>query len=325
MSKRIWVTWETQRRSIELSARMRSKLFIFDFPGKARYLKSIISTIRIFLTENPRIIFVQNPSMILAAAACWYRVLSRTPVVVDRHTTFLLTRKYPKSIGIFIFKILNQFTLRTADLTIVTNEHLASLVRSYGGKPFVLPDPIPILKKVNSPKLAGDKNIVLISSFGLDEPIQEAIEAMRDIADNRVCLYITGNFKKCDENLFAKVPDNVVLTGFLSDQDFVDLLFASDAIMALTTADYCMLCGCYEAIAAKKPLITSDKRVLKDYFINAFFTANNRKDIRHAVLTVLDELGKRTIESEHLNTMLRIKWNIMFLDLIEKLDRIVMY
>ena len=113
--KRVWFTWERQRRSIELAKTFRCKLFIIEYNGFKRYPLSILKTICILKKTKPDILFVQNPSMILATLACIYKLIYNTTVIVDRHSTFLLSernknRKYAP--GIIIFKLLHrQFQL----------------------------------------------------------------------------------------------------------------------------------------------------------------------------------------------------------------------
>lgn len=311
--RRVWISWERQRRSVEMARKLKCRSFFLEYSGRSRYPRCLLETIRILSREQPGILFVQNPSMFLAAFACIYGAMMRIPVVVDRHTTFLLTRKYQKTFRIFIFKLMHRFTLRYADLTIVTNEYLAGLVKSYGGNPFVLPDPLPhLMQSNNTLKLRGEKNIVMISSFSKDEPIYQVIEAAENLIDKKINLYITGNYNKFDKNLQSKVPENVVLTGFLSEQAFVDLLFTSDVIMVLTTSDFCMLCGCYEAVALGKPLITSEKKVLKDYFFNASFTSNDWNSIHDAIINTFSKLNEKKHEILSLKSSLKKKWKLAF-------------
>lgn len=283
MGKRIWITWETQRRSIELARKFGCKLFLFDFPEKTRYLKCLWQTFIAIYTEKPTVIFAQNPSMILAFFVCVWSLVTGVPVVVDRHTTFLLSRKYRNTPRILLFKLLHRLTVRMATMTIVTNQFLAEIVEKLGGRAFVLPDKIPDLKSSTNLLLKGKQNILLISSCAKDEPIVEVLEAMRLISYDGITLYITGNNKKLEKAIIDNAPDNVIFTGFLPEQDFINYLFSVDCVMALTTAEYCMLCGCYEAVAAEKPLITSSKMVLQEYFNKAIFVDNTPSGIASGI------------------------------------------
>ena len=50
-----------------------------------------------------------------------------------------------------------------------------------------------------------------------------------------VYFYITGDKKNADKNLLIKKLDNVIMTGFLDYNCYVDLLQKVDVIMDLTT------------------------------------------------------------------------------------------
>ena len=289
-AKYIWVAWENQRRSVELSKYFKCKLYIFEYNGLMRYPILTFKTLLLFISQKPLVIFVQNPSMLLAALACLYGLVANRKVIVDRHTTFLLNRKKRDDLRIKIFKLLHKFTVRTASVTIVTNEYLASLVNNLGGNAVILPDILPSLKQKQKINLKRSKNLVLISSYGKDEPIKEVFEAMRIIKDKDVHLYITGNYKKLDQSVYTSAPQNVTFTGFLPEQEYQDLLFSSDIILALTNSEHCMLCGCYEAIAASIPLITSNMRDLRAYFTNAVFVDNSEKSIARGIIDTINNI-----------------------------------
>jgi len=216
---------------------------------------------------------------------------------------------------------LHYFTLKKADLTIVTNDYLSQLVKLAGGNPFVLPDMLPKLNVRNPISLKGKRNLMMISSFGLDEPIYEVIEAMKDFAKDDICLYITGNYKKLDPNLPKKSPSNITFTGFIPEQQFIDMLFSVDIAMALTTSDYCMLCGCYEVVAAEKALVTSDKEALKDYFDGAVFVDNTSPDISKGIREVINNLNYYTGQSKKMNSEISQKWERLYDDLESYLSK----
>lgn len=324
MPKRVWITWETQRRSLELANKLGCELFIVDDDGPARYLKSIIRTLSILKNTKPDILFVQNPSMVLAVVACIYKFIKKIPIVVDRHTTFLLDKKYKYTPRIIVFRLLHWFTIRCADLTIVTNKYLANLVRDLRGTPFVLPDIIPGFAATESIQLKGDRNILLISSFNKDEPIREVIEAFRRPQMKDYYLYVTGNYKKLNESVRQSAPPNVIFTGFLEEQEFINMLFSVDIVMVLTTADYCMLCGCYEAVSACKPLITSDKEVLREYFEEAVFVSNTAEGISKGVMQTIEYFPAYKDKICELKKRLTCKWEEKYARLEDRLSSLIL-
>ncbi len=195
-SKKMWITWEWQRRSIELSKALNCRLYIIEYKGLLRYLKCIIATIRALKKKPPDILFVQNPSMILATFACTYKIIKKIILIVDRHSTFGLAKRKRIKWKHEIHKILSNFTIKHADLTIVTNKYLGNIVKSKNGRPFILPDKIPTLSFTEKIELKGKNNILLISSFGYDEPIKEVLDAMKKFRQKDFYLYITGNTDK---------------------------------------------------------------------------------------------------------------------------------
>lgn len=320
MTERIWITWEKQRRSIELAKKFNCQLFVFEENGALRYLTTFIKTVKVLIKFRPKYLFVQNPSMVLATFACLYGSITGSIIIVDRHTTFRLNKPHSGSLRIFLFMRLHYYTLRSADLTIVTNDFLADLVKKAKGNPVVLPDMLPDITTTQTIKLQGKKNILLISSFGKDEPIDEVIDAAKLLPpDHNV--YITGNYRK-KYSFLPDLPSNVTLTGFIPESDFFAYLHSVDIVMALTTADYCMLCGCYEAVAAEKPLITSDKQVLRDYFSNAVFVNNNSEDIANAIKKViLDDFFSKEKAVQFKNEICNI-WNLKFTEANKKIIKL---
>lgn len=119
--------------------------------------------------------------------------------------------------------------------------------------------------------------IAVISSFATDEPIQEIVEAARIVLDTTT-FYITGDNSRISERKLLKwkrSAKNIIFTGFLDYAEYINLLEKVDAIMVLTKQDYTMLSGAHEALGLEKPLITSDWRHLREYFVKDTIYVNN--------------------------------------------------
>lgn len=319
---RIWITWETQRRSVELSKKLNCLFYNLDKEGILRYPYCLINTVIVFLIKKPKFLFVQNPSMILAFVACLFGIVSDTKIIVDRHTTFRLNKPHTGSLKIWLFMKLHYFTLKYADMTIVTNDYLSEIVENSGGNPCVLPDILPAIEFHEKMILKGTIKILLISSFGLDEPINEVISAVNNINNNDISLYITGNYKKFDPDYPKKVNSNIHFTGFVSDTEYQSLLHSVDIAIVLTTSDYCMLCGCYEAVAVEIPLITSDKSVLRNYFTNACFVDNSIEGIEKGINDVCNNYSDYKQGSVVMKKEINCKWNNHYLTLLNNIHQL---
>lgn len=279
-TNRVWITWEKQRRNEGISSALGAKLYeILCEEGVCkRYLKSTWRTARILIRENPDLVIVQNPSLILATLAVILKPLLRYRCVVDAHNAGLFPLEGRSSLLNFLSNELQ----RRADLTIVTNEWLAEVVRRNRGRAAVLPDKIPQAPVTAPFPLEGTTNIALVCSFGSDEPFAEVVEAARYLPEG-ILIYVTGQYQGKVEP--DTLPANMRLTGYLSEVQYWSLLGSADGVMVLTKRDDCLVCGAYEALAVEKPMILSDTKTLRGYFSKGgIYTASKAEDIREAVV-----------------------------------------
>ena len=266
MSTRIWVTWEKQRRNATISRALNCRLFEFDLRYR-RLLEvpvALVLTLVTFVKERPALIFVQNPSIVLSAFAVAYGRLFRVPVVVDTHNAGV----EPLDGRSAVANAITRFIQRRAALTILSNQALADTLRPVSGlAPIaILPDPIPDLEPPTSrPVLRGRTNVLFICSWADDEPFLEVIKAATLLPQDTF-VYITGRSRNQEAAYGSALPENVVLTGYLTETDYVAMLFACDVVLDLTTRDHCLVCGGYEAVAAERAVILSATEALKLYF-----------------------------------------------------------
>jgi glycosyltransferase involved in cell wall biosynthesis len=259
-----------------------AELYEFDIrlPGILRYPVSIYKTLACLATENPLIIFAQNPSIILACLVVIYANLSGKKVIIDAHNAGLFPAEGKhRSLNWLASKL-----FRWTTITIVTNEELARYVEKLEGNAISIPDPIPEIERPGQVEaLKGAYNILFICSWADDEPFVEVLRAAASM-DEGTCIYITGNSKGKEHQTGQPLPGNVVLTGYISEQQFNNMLFACDAVMVLTTRENCLLCGAYEGVAAGKPLLLSNTRALRNYFSRgAVYAENTVESITDAI------------------------------------------
>lgn len=252
---------------MNLSARVNAELVIFDDENKGliRYPLSAVKTLFVLWKYRGQLVFVQFPSLLLATMACLFRPVLRYTLVVDRHTDFSMELKPPYSLKERVILFLAAYTVRGADLTVVTNAEMAEGIDTAGGRSFVLPDPYPELPVAPLNPHEGPLEILFVSTWAEDEPVLETIEACRVLKD-RVKVYISGRMKKHFEKAVAAAPSNFIPTGFLSDEDYFKLMAKVDAVMAVTTRPSTLVCGGYEAVSMGKPLVLGDSNVLREYF-----------------------------------------------------------
>jgi glycosyltransferase involved in cell wall biosynthesis len=117
-------------------------------------------------------------------------------------------------------------------------------------------------------------------------------------------------------------PDNVTFTGFLPDQDYLELLRGADAIMALTSEDFTLQLGGMEAVAVGKPLITSDWSFLREHFDRGtVHVANTPQSIRQGIVEVQENLERLSAEILDLRSAHREEWEAKSKQLHELVKR----
>lgn len=288
---RLWIAWQHHQRNRSMSAALGAELdeMIATRPGRvARYRELAARTVARIRAFPGRDVFVMNPSIVLAAVAVAACRLTGKRLVIDAHSAGLepLEGRRPA------LNRLARLVTRAAHAVIVTNQGSAALARAMGGRPVVMPDPVPALPAAADappPQLrAGVPNILFICVWDPDEPYREVIEAARAVPDAHVI--ITGRYARRGIDP-AAMPENVTLAGFVDEAVYHALLRGADLAMDLTTRNNCMVCGAYEMVAAGTPGILSDWPVNRGYFDQGFvFAANSAAGIAEAMRRALAEL-----------------------------------
>lgn len=258
--------------------------------NKSRALKYpvlIWKTLYILLKDKLKIVFVQNPSIVLSFVVVVYAKIYNIKVIVDAHNAGI----YPLEGRNAFLNRVAKFIAKNATAVIVSNAHLAKVVNDWGGSSFVMPDPIPDGDHPYKLITPDRPYIYFICSWADDEPYHEVIKASQHIPNN-LDIYITGNYKKrLSDDDVKSIPTNVKLLGFLSEQDYVSYFKNSLAALDLTTRDHCLVCGAYEALALEKPCIISDSVINKEIFQKGFlYTKNDSESIANAINKILQNI-----------------------------------
>ena len=256
------------------------------FISALSFIPKSFKTIAVLIKEKPDIIIITNNAWVLPALSIIYCKINGIKLIFDTHSRGISSKwiKYPD--------FLRKYFVKKSHVNIVTNVKHANIVRKWGGRPFVFPDPPMDMttEKSENYVVSNKINICYISSYSEDEPYEEVINSV--IGLSQVTLYVTGNFKKAKKKLIKS--KNIVHTGFLKRAQYVDLLKKSDIIMVLTTRDNTFQCGGNEALSLEKPLITSNTEFLKRYFgENAVYVnPNNSNSIRKGIIYAIKNKNK---------------------------------
>lgn len=303
MIEKLWITWHVQARSRNLARELDlpiEELFITDNIFK-RHLFSTFWTIGVLIKHRPKFIIIQY-SYLLQLVVKLYKIFNiyKTIIVSDCHTKTL--RRKVEGFLNCIFWPLKKWSFKKIDLSVITNEGMEKDIVKFTNNYILLPDKIPQIDYKEIPDLQNQKYLVNISSFAVDEPFDEIFE-VANLLPKDIKLYWTGKIPK-DKKMPEDIPSNIEFTGYLSFEEYHNLIGNADCILALTTEDGCLQSGAYEALAVEKPMVLSDTEALKSFFKNsAIYTEHLPEQISKAVLNAInqkDEIIKNIKEVKEL-------------------------
>lgn len=247
------------------------------------------------------------PAVALAAAAACRR---RVPLVVDMHTIAFYAREWR------LLRPLELPLLRRAAAVVVTNESLAARVTAWGGRAFVLPDPLPEVPAGVEETETEPDLVTIVATFSLDEPLDVLPAVGRALPGVRI--EVTGR----PRGDLGAWPSNLRPTGFLTDVDYWRQLARSAAIAVLTTRPETLLSGGYEALALGRPLVTSDHSVLREYFGDAaLYSRADAASLAAAIGAALEGAADHGARMASLRERRRAEWDVAAAELRARLGR----
>lgn len=266
-------------RFVEITKRRGGVAALVKYPGQT------IATLALLARRRPKVVFVQSPPNLAVLVVALYAAVSRARYVIDGHSDAFMSPIWSRP------RWLNRGLARRALVTIVTNEHFAAEVVSWGGRALIVRDVPATYPETGTFGPAqglvdGGFNVTVVSTFAADEPFAEVLDAACRLPD--VTFHVTGDPARCPGALRARAPENVRFTGFLSRDDYYTLMRASQAVLCLTTRDHTMQRGACEALALGVPIITSDWPLLRSYFDRGtVHVDNSAESIHHGVLELV--------------------------------------
>lgn len=274
-----------------------------------RYCVLIWRTVRLIRSCRADAIFFQNPSMVLAAVVIGMKSirLTRAVLIGDFHNA-----------GVFppVAQALVPWIVKGCDLVIVSNGNLEERITAMGGRSLSVPDPLPELSAEGGGRQrSGRFQVLMVCSWADDEPVVEVLRAAEILRSRvaEVAVAITGRPALAKRGWTRPLPENVELTGFLSEEEFDKRLKHSDVILDLTTRADCMVCGAYEAVSAEVPIILSGNEAMKTYFSKgAVFTDNTAADIANRVLEAMLRREELTRDVQELKSEILLREREVF-------------
>jgi glycosyltransferase involved in cell wall biosynthesis len=316
MNKVIFIVWGRYHRRAELLAQhLNTSVFYISYGKPGRLINTLIKypiqavqTWKILRKEQPEIVFVQNPPIFCALVAYLDHWLFGSAYIIDSHTGAFLDSKWHVFLG------LHRWLSKRALTTIVHNHAQENLIKEWECSTCVIGFTPGNYPSSESFPVQGKFNLAVISTYGEDEPLAIIFEAADRMPN--VDFYITGDDQRITQSLKVNKPENCHLTGYLSDAQYVGLLRSANAVMDLTTRDETLLMGGFEAVSLGTPLITSDWRVLKDYFsLGTVHIPNTVEGVCAGVLFARENHTNLKREMSQMKEILQAQWEQKFNEL----------
>lgn len=323
-NKWLAIAWAPYSRMSDTFAReLRGKLYCihylrFQSPPHAplKYILQAFRTLRVLFKERPKAVHVQNPPFVSGLVVYLYCRVSGAKFVLHYHSA-AFGHMWDWALPV------QTFLARRAVTNIVTNQHWADIVRSWGAHALVMVDPFLDLPQGEPFAVKPGFNVAFVCTFAPDEPVEAVVRAAALLPEAH--FYITGDTRKKPASFFASAPSNVTFTGFLNpNREYPGLLRTADAIMVLSTRNYTLQLGGCEAVAVGKPLITSDWPYLREVFPKGtVYVSDSAESIRDGILAIQERYEELAKEIVTLRQESRREWDTRLGQLQEMVARAV--
>lgn len=251
-----WLSWHWHQRTASIVNEWGIDWVMLDTRrrGVPRYLELLTrSGIALWRLRTTTVI-VQSPSVLLAFMAVAVAPILRLRVSIDAHNEAIQPFAHDSAFMRWLLRV----TITRAERVIVTNEELASVVAEQGGRPFVLPDAIPVPPSCSpAGRHDGLPVVLVVCTYAADEPLDVFVDTakrLRGVTEVR----LTGRPTRRALEALGDAPENLRVLGFLAEPDYWAELRNAEVIVDLTLKSNCLVCGAYEAIAVNKSPVLSD-------------------------------------------------------------------
>jgi hypothetical protein len=279
-----FVAWTTvPGRSVEMAAALDGDARCF-YPVWARsnavlrYAVSTVQTAAYLAARRPRAVIATNPPVVPGLVAWLYARLTGGVFVLDSHAGSFGRKGDRMSARLLP---VHAWLSRRAELTLVADDSLAALVRTWGGRPLVVHEAPPAWSVAPAGEPDDPLRLLLVTVFADDEPVGAAVEAAKRA---RVELVLTGDPERCPPAVrVAAERAGARFAGYLRGDAYRRAIEAADVVATLTTEPSSVMRAACEAVYAGRPLVVSDWPALRSAFPYAIHVANDGSAIAHGI------------------------------------------
>ena len=298
----VWISWHKVPRSQNIAKFINVPLYEYYENDNIfkRHVFSSLWTMKFLFKNKPDIVFLHYSYLLLFIVAVYKKIFAKNTVIIaDCHNKAL--RRKVSGVASVIYEKIKQYSFKNTDITIITNKGLIRDIEHYSKNFFILPDKIPDFE-FKTDIQRNETYCVYISTFSVDEPLEEVIEAFKNLG-SKVNLYWTGNKNKVSIDTM-EIPNNIKFTGYLEYSEYYKLISNADCLLLLTSEDDCLQCGAYEGLNAGIPLVISDNKASREYFSDsAVYVKIDEESIAAGVLKAIENQEKIRLDSKKIKDL----------------------
>lgn len=298
--KGLFIVWRIfQRRTESLADKLELEVRYYHYPWEDKsklhkafsYILKGSRTLHDLVRLRPDVVFTQLPPTPLLYIVYLYSKVRGCKVVADCHNAMV----YSKWLN---WPFAERF-LQRVDTLLVHNHDVESHARELGLDAVTLHDPLPAMKSTLDKtelqsrfSFAKQTYIIAPWSFAADEPVDELISAAVAMPD--IVFVMTWFAERLPAEIAERLPPNLVLTGFLDDENFTGVFAHAHAALVLTTREGTQPSGATEAIALGVPLILSDIKTTRRLYGDVpVYIDNTSEGIQQGIRQVSEEREMR--------------------------------
>lgn len=275
------------------------KLRIFD------YLLKTFESIKFINKNNPKNIWVQLPPSVFLYYLWLFK--GNKKIIADFHNSMLRDQWFKMPFVRYILEF-------SVDVVVAHNDDVRYELISKGlsgNNIIVLEDRSFVVSRVfNGCEQAYGRYILFPCSFDVDEPVDVVIKCAEIRKD--INFVVTGKHAgKLPKSVIDSSPKNVFFTGYVSNEDYNELLCGAFGVLGLTTRENVQLSVANEAVSAGVPMILSGTSTLKRLFGKGavFVETMNCISMANGILELIGNRPKYELECANLLIERNVRWS----------------
>lgn len=269
------------------------------------YFQKTVKSVKFINKNNPKNIWIQLPPSVFLYYLWIFK--GDRKIVADFHNSMLRDQWFNLP---FVKHILEN----VVDVVVAHNDDVKTELISKGlsgNNIVVLEDKsFNVSRSFSGCEKKYGKYMLFPCSFDVDEPIDVVVKCAEIRSD--INFVVTGKHAgKISQSVIDSAPKNVFFTGYVSNEDYNELLCGAFGVLGLTTRENVQLSVANEAVSAGIPMVLSGTTTLKKLFGKGavFVETTNHISMANGILALIECRQKYEVECVELLNERNQRWH----------------